>query len=142
MGKTTVVKWAITLFTLALLIICRPPAKGVTQSAADFAAEQKLAELSRQISGRESEPAEKVFKNIRKLQGIEAARLLRAMNSWGRALGVTCMHCHVLDQWERDDRPAKQIAREMVGLTRTVSNDLLKNIESLQGRTPAVTCTT
>ncbi|MGH9939145.1 MAG: c-type cytochrome [Blastocatellia bacterium] len=139
---TRIAKWAVITLTLGLLAICRLPAAGVAQETAGSASEQKLAELSRRITGQESKPAEEVFKNIRRLQGIEAARLLRAMNSWSRALGVTCAHCHVVDQWEKDDKPAKQIAREMVSLTRTISNDLLKNIGALKSQAPAVTCAT
>lgn len=135
-------KWIAILLMLSLLAILRLPTKSSAQGVAGFDPEQKLAELARQIAGRDSKPAEEVFKNVKRLQGIEAARLLRAMNSWSRALGVTCTHCHVVDQWEKDDKPAKQTAREMVGLTRTVTNDLLKNIGNLKSQAPSVTCTT
>jgi ketosteroid isomerase-like protein len=137
-----IAKWAVITLTIILLAIYCSPTQGVAQETAGSALEQKLAEVARQIAGREGQPAEEVFKNIRRLQGIEAARLLRAMNSWSRALGVSCAHCHVVDQWEKDERAAKQTAREMVGLTRTISNDLLKNISGLKSQTPAVTCTT
>lgn len=58
------------------------------------AGQQELAALSRQIAGQEGKPAETVFKNIQTLKGLEAARLLRAMNSYSRALGVSCTTCH------------------------------------------------
>lgn len=111
-------------------------------SRQDFDSQQKLTELLTQISGRENEPSEKVFKNIQRFNGIESARLLRAMNSFSRALGVNCAHCHILNQWEKDDQPTKQVAREMITLTRTINNELLKKIPNLKSQNPSVTCTT
>ena len=117
MGKAFnvyIARWAVITLSIVLLVVCRFLAEGVAQGTTGSASEQKLAEVARQIAGRESKPAEKVFKNIQRLQGIEAARLLRAMNSWSRALDVSCTHCHVVDQWEKDDKTAKQTARQAI----------------------------
>jgi hypothetical protein len=104
---------------------------------------QKLAELRKQISGKENQPAEQVFKNIQILKGFPAARLLRVMElGYSRSLGVNCEHCHVVDQWEKDDKPTKPIAREMAKMVQTINNDLLKNIKNLKGPDPVVNCTT
>src|SRR5579859_2972798 len=71
--------------------------------------DEKTAKLFTQIAGREDQPAEDVFKNIKILTGVPAGKLLRIMQiGYSRSLGVSCVHCHVPDQWEKDDKPAKQ----------------------------------
>lgn len=108
-----------------------------------FDQEAKLAELRKQIAGKEQMPAETVFKNIQFLKGVPAARLLNVMRiGYSRSLGVTCTHCHVVDEWEKDDRPTKQTAREMAQMARTINNDLLKNIKNLKSQSPVINCTT
>ncbi len=129
-------------FGLLLVFMLSSGRSELATSTQNFDAQQKLTELLVQISGRENEPSEKVFKNIQRFNGIEAARLLRAMNSFSRALGVSCAHCHILNQWEKDEQPVKQVAREMITLTRTINNDLLKKIPNLKSQNPSVTCTT
>lgn len=104
---------------------------------------QKIAELTKQIAGKENLPAEQVFKNIQVLKGIPAGRLLRIMElGYSRSLGVNCTHCHVVDQWDKDDKPTKPIAREMSKMVQTINNDLLKPIKNLKGPNPIVNCTT
>ena len=97
------------------------------QTAIPFDQAQALAELRKSIAGKENEPAEKVFKNIQLLKGMPAARLLRVMEmGYSRSLGVTCTHCHVPGDWEKDDKPTKQIARDMAGMVAAISNQQLK----------------
>src|SRR5918993_1648589 len=85
-----------------------------TQEAKPFDQEAALAELRKRIAGQENKPAEEVFKNIRLLKGVPAGRLLRVMEmGYARSLGVNCTHCHVAGEWEKEDKPTKQIAREM-----------------------------
>src|SRR5262249_34305439 len=75
-----------------------------------FDQQQKLQELNKRIAGQENKPAEEVFKNIQLLKGLPAGRLLRVMEiGYSKSLGVDCTHCHVVDQWEKDDKPTKQI---------------------------------
>src|SRR5437763_82260 len=113
------------------------------QQEKPFDQSQKLAELMKQIVGKENQPAEQVFKNIQMLKGVPAARLLRIMElGYSRSLGVNCAHCHVVDQWDKDDKPTKPIAREMAKMAQTINNDLLKNIKNLKGPNPIVNCTT
>ena len=114
-----------------------------TQEEKPFDQAQKLAELNKQIAGKENLPAEQVFKNIQVLKGIPAGRLLRIMElGYSRSLGVNCTHCHVVDQWDKDDKPTKPIAREMSKMVQTINNDLLKPIKNLKGPNPIVNCTT
>ncbi len=108
-----------------------------------FDQEAKLAELRKKIVGRENEPAEAVFKNIQFLKGVPAGRLLAVMKiGYSRSLGVNCTHCHVVDEWEKDDKPTKQTARDMAQMVRTINNDLLKNIKNLKSEKPVINCTT
>jgi hypothetical protein len=108
-----------------------------------FDQEAKLAELRKKIAGRENEPAEAVFKNIQFLKGVPAGRLLAVMRlGYSRSLGVNCTHCHVVDEWEKDDKPTKQTARDMAQMVRTINNDVLKNIKNLKSESPVINCTT
>lgn len=102
-----------------------------------------IADLQRAIAGKEDLPATDVFKNISQYRGVTAGRLLRIMEfGFSRGLGVTCTHCHVAGEWEREDKAAKQIAREMSKMMTTLNADLLKKIPNLKSTNPAVNCTT
>jgi hypothetical protein len=102
-----------------------------------------IAELQKKIAGQENKPAEEVFKNVQLFKGIPAGRLLRVMElAFSRSLGVNCTHCHVVGEWEKEDQPTKQIAREMWKMMMAITNDQLKNIKDLKGPNPAVNCTT
>ena len=100
-----------------------------------------LADLSEAIKGREAEPAEKVFKNIQVLKGRPAGQLLRAMGAFTRALGVNCAHCHVPREWEKDDKPTKDIARGMIRMVGAINNEQLKSIPNLR-QEASVSCST
>jgi hypothetical protein len=114
-----------------------------TQEREQFDQNQKLAELTKRITGQENKPAGEVFKNIQILKGMPAARLLKVMElGYSKSLGVNCAHCHVVDQWEKDDKPTKQITREMIKMVGVINNDYLKNIKNLKSETPIVNCTT
>lgn len=105
--------------------------------------DEKVAEVSKQIAGREDKPSEAVFKNIKILNGIPAGHLLGIMQiGFSRSLGVSCTHCHIPDQWEKDAKPAKQITRDMWAMSRAINNDLLRNIAGIRERNPIVNCTT
>jgi hypothetical protein len=108
-----------------------------------FDQETALAELRKKIAGKENQPAETVFKNIQLLKGVPAGRLLAVMKiGYSRSLGVTCTHCHVVNEWEKDALAAKQIAREMAGMVRSINNDHLKRIKNLNSENPLINCTT
>jgi len=109
----------------------------------EFNQADAIAKLKEQIKGKEQEPAEKVFKNIQSMKGFPAGRLLAVMEfGYARSLGVNCTHCHTPEKWEAEDKPTKQVAREMSTMVKTINNDLLKNIKNLGSATPAVNCTT
>ena len=114
-----------------------------SQDEQSFDQTQALDNLRKKIAGQENKPAEEVFKNIRMLKGMPAARLLKIMElGYARSLGVNCAHCHVAGAWEKDDKPTKQIARDMVTMVAAINNEYLKKIKNLKSETPIINCTT
>ncbi|MEP6787471.1 MAG: hypothetical protein ABJB40_03510 [Acidobacteriota bacterium] len=88
-------------------------------AAPEFDQKAALAKLREQIKGKENDSAEKVYKNIQTpmLKAMPAPRLLSVMEfGYARSLGVTCTHCHVPDKWESEDKPQKQITRDMAAM--------------------------
>jgi len=92
---------------------------------------QRVAEW---VGTRKNEPAAQVFKNIQIewLKGIPAERLLLIMNQgYSRALGVSCTHCHVEQDFASDAKRPKRAAREMAVMHRGV-NDQLRQMQHLE----------
>jgi hypothetical protein len=119
------------------------PAKPVAQESKPFDQEQALVALRKRIAGQENKPAGEVFKNVLMLKQMPAARLLKVMElGYSRSLGVNCTHCHIEDQWEKDDKPTKPIAREMMTMVGAINNDYLAKIKNLKSEKPIVNCTT
>jgi hypothetical protein len=86
-----------------------------------------IARLETAIAGKEQEPAEQVFKNIQLFKGRPAISVLRVMEqAFVPNLGVNCSHCHVPGQWESDEKPQKNIAREMWTLRASVQEQVRK----------------
>jgi len=151
MNKRTITNLlVITLCLVSTMLVSRSGSSRIATDARlkqpeqqAFDQEAALAELRKQIAGKETMPAETVFKNIQFLKGVPAARLLAVMKiGYSRSLGVTCTHCHVVNEWEKDDKPTKQTARDMAQMVRTINNDLLKNIKNLKSESPVINCTT
>lgn len=117
-----------------------PPSQ---QTEKPFDQSAALAELRKSIAGKENEPAERVFKNIQLLKGLPAGRLLRIMEmGYSRSLGVNCTHCHVPGEWEKDEKPTKQVARDMAAMVAAINGQHLKQIKNLKSESPVVNCTT
>jgi hypothetical protein len=113
------------------------------QSDKPFDQAQALADLRKAIAGQESKPAGEVFKNIKMLNAMPAGRLLRVMElGYAKSLGVDCTHCHVPGQWEKEDKPTKQIARDMAAMAATINKELLPKIKNLKSAEPVINCTT
>jgi hypothetical protein len=119
-------------------------AKGpVASQTGSFSQEQALAQLRTEITGKENQPAEQVFKNIQILKGMPAARLLAVMQvGYSKSLGVNCTHCHVAGQWESEDKPTKQITRDMSAMAKAINTEYLTKIKNLKNPNPVVNCTT
>lgn len=98
-------------------------AQGSVQQTNDAFVEK----ITKQIVGREQEPAEKVFKNIQIMKNVPAARLLLIMNlGYSHALGVTCTHCHVEQDFSSDGKRSKRAAREMALMHRSINEQIAK----------------
>lgn len=124
----------------------RTPSQQALPSAASPAAAQTMPKepsnqeindsfvqkITKQISGHEQEPAEKVFKNVQIMKTAPAARFLLIMNlGYARGLGVTCTHCHVEEDFSSDDKRPKRAAREMAVMHRSI-NDQLAKMQNLE----------
>ena len=99
--------------------------------------ERLRKQLTDRIKGRENDPAEQVFKNVQIpwLKTVPAARFLGIMDEgYSRALGVSCTHCHVEEDFASDDKRQKRAAREMARMHRMI-NEQLGKMEHLE--TPA-----
>jgi hypothetical protein len=84
-----------------------------------------LAELKKFIAGKEEQPAVDIFNNIQVYTGVTAGRFLRIMEfGFNTALGVDCTHCHKPGFWDSDDKPTKQIARDMTNMLNAINNEV------------------
>jgi hypothetical protein len=123
-----------------------PAAQGpsvVPKDSVTLERERYVAEVRQQIAGKETLPSSQVFKNVKTMGDVPAGRLLAIMNvGYGKSLGVSCTHCHVAGQWDKDDKTQKQTARDMSAMAARINNELLKNIPNLKGPNAIVNCTT
>ncbi len=88
--------------------------------------------ILRSIAGRENQPAESVFKNIKILKGVPAGRLVNIMNlGFGRLLGVSCGFCHVPGKWDLDDKEEKKTARLMFAMVTTINIDYMSKCPTI-----------
>jgi hypothetical protein len=71
--------------------------------------------------GKESLPAEEVFKNIVILKGKPASALPGMMGALNGLLGVPCTHCHVQDAWDKEEPAAKLTSRKMFAMLRNTN---------------------
>jgi hypothetical protein len=94
------------------------------------------ASASAQVSpANEGKTAEQVYKNIKVLQGTPANELNQSMHLMKGATGMDCLYCHIEREWEKDVKPAKDVARAMI----TMMLDI--NKRNFGGR-QVVTCNT
>ena len=94
------------------------------------------------LAGRENQPAESVYKNIKLFKGQPAIRVLNVMaRGFSPALGVSCSHCHVTGEYEREDKNTKQIARDMFAMVNGINAEL-KKIPNIKSTNPTVNCST
>ena len=95
------------------------------------------------LAGRENQPAESVYKNIKLFKGQPAIRVLNIMaRGFGPALGVSCSHCHVTGEYDKEDKPTKQIARDMFAMVTAINTEYLKKIPNIKSTNPTVNCST
>jgi hypothetical protein len=121
-----------------------PPPSSIAVAPDSFVAERDslMNEVLKRIAGKENVAAESVFKNIKVFKGRPAGQLPRAMNAFGRSLGVSCKHCHVEGHWADDDKKPKLATRDMLEMVQTINTDLLGKMKNLRSEHPSVGCFT
>jgi len=119
-------------------------ARRVRDSLTSARRDSAEANVLRSIAGRENQPAESVFKNIKIFKGVPAGRLVDIMNhGFGRSLGVSCGFCHVVGKWDLDDKEEKNTARLMFAMVQTINRDYISKVpRDSGGRQPMVGCFT
>ena len=94
------------------------------------------ASAAAQVSpANEGKTAEQVYKNIKALTGTPANELNQSMHLMKGAVGLDCIYCHIEREWEKDVKPAKEVARKMI----VMMNDI--NTRQFGGK-QVVTCNT
>jgi hypothetical protein len=79
---------------------------------------------SQSPAGQREKTAGESFKNIQVFNDLPESQLNQAMFFMKAALGVECTHCHVdYVNFEKDDKPTKQVARDMIRMVRTLNKD-------------------
>ena len=119
-------------------------ARRVRDSVTAARRDSGAANVLRSIAGRENQPAESVFKNIKIFKGVPAGRLVNIMNNgFGRSLGVSCGFCHVPGKWDVDDKEEKNTARLMFAMVQTINRDYIAKVPVDSGSPPPmVNCMT
>ncbi|MFY9608339.1 MAG: photosynthetic reaction center cytochrome c subunit family protein [Blastocatellia bacterium] len=80
--------------------------------------ESQLPSLDPLPASSREERAEQKYKNVQMLKGLPSDRIMSVMFAFKASLGVDCTYCHIKDQFEKDDKPPKQVARKMITLVR------------------------
>lgn len=103
---------------------------------------EKLEMIKKSIAGQEDKPAAEIFKNLQVFKELKAGAIPGIMETWSRSLGTSCQHCHVVDEWAKEDKPEKQIARDMLSMLGEINSKLLSNIKNLDSKNPRIGCWT
>src|ERR1044072_3649448 len=74
----------------------------------------------------QDQPAEKFFKNIKALKGVPSSQIAGLMDSYNKALGVSCEYCHVAGDLPNDSKPAHKLSVRDITMTREI-NDKYKH---------------
>jgi hypothetical protein len=104
-------------------------------AAASSSGSVELPSLDPLPAGNKEKRTEQEYKNIQLLKGLPADRLMPIMFAFKSSLGVDCTYCHIKDQFEKDDKSTKQVARKMIKLVRDTNANL-----GSAGRVNCFTC--
>ena len=120
-----------------------PPSAGLATSEVQRANNDRAAAVLASIGGKEQLPASQVFKNVKYLANVPARTFVQIMNGgYAKALGVSCLHCHVEGDFASDEKRPKRAAREMQLMHRMVNQELQKmqNIQTPPTANRAISC--
>lgn len=144
-AKMLLSAFALILFISLSALNSQPPMITDEDHVQDSLAQDRamhLKKLRDALQGNLKRPSDSVFKNIQSLKGMPAGRVLAIMDiGYSRSLGVSCGHCHNTSKWESDEKPQKQIARDM-SVMALKTTALIKEIKGIKSESPAVNCTT
>src|SRR5262249_60488537 len=109
-----------------------PPPASPSGAPPPYAAENDkyVSDVLKSIQGKEDLPAKDVFKNVKVLGEVPAARLMRTMQAFTHALGVSCTKCHVADHWDSEEKDEKETTRAMMKMTRAINEEHIKPIKA------------
>jgi hypothetical protein len=71
--------------------------------------------------------AEEVYKSIQIFKGLPASVVMGAMEKISGFLGVDCDHCHVMGEFDKEDKKQKEETRLMFRMVRTIGRELNSN---------------
>jgi photosynthetic reaction center cytochrome c subunit len=106
--------------TFILAVAARIGASAQQPPAQQPPAPPPAAQQPPAASGQGPTAAEK-FKNIQVLKDMPADQLQPSMQYITAALGVSCDFCHVINQFDKDDKRMKQNARQMMRMVNTIN---------------------
>ena len=117
------------------------PRRVPNYSGQDSVRRATVAMLLRELTGRENEPAGKVFRNVQLHKDMPVRAFLAKMDEqYGRGTGSTCTGCHVQGRWDSDSLKNKVIARQMEAMTRTIQARHLEKVQELDEDFPTASC--
>lgn len=94
-----------------------------------------LTQNKQQAQTKQVETAGQKFKNIKVLNDMPAEQMGKVMNIIAASLGVNCNFCHVIEDFSKDVKPEKDIAREMLQMTFALNKNHFDN-------RPEISCST
>ena len=95
-----------------------------------------LAVAASRLHAQQERTAGETYKNIQVLNDVAASTFMNTMFFQRYALGVSCSYCHVDGQWDKDDKPAKAKAREMIRMVLDLNRNRFGGKEAVN----CVTC--
>ena len=79
----------------------------------------------------QDQPAEKFFKNIQALKGVPAGQIAGLMDSYNRALGVSCEYCHVAGDLSKADKPTHKSSVRDIMMTREINTKYQHKVDCM-----------
>ena len=79
----------------------------------------------------QDKPAEKFFKNIQALKGVPAGQIAGLMDSYNKALGVSCEYCHVEGDLAKADKPAHKSSVRDIMMTREINDKYKHSVDCM-----------
>ena len=136
---------AIFISAFSFSVQTKPLSASIRKDTLQEERDRYMKQVLESIKGKEKWDADSVFKNLKTFKGVKgftARHFLLMMNiGWGKGLGISCTYCHNPDDWSSDEKPQKEIARQMYEIRRVV-NQRLEKIANLQSSPPLINCIT